>query len=314
MTIPDKGNLLDLLLGTVATLALFLAYVMLPVVGLVPGILAPFPAMFFYLKRGKATGTAIVITTALVLSLLDDAAGTLLYALQCGVVSLALPAMLCAGKKGARSIAVSVGIAVVLIVMLAGSFWVTQGVNPHTQIVKGIRTSITQTGILYEKAGVTGEELKMLQQAMSQAGTLIGRIYPALIVVTIAIIAGLNLSLLKKTFGRLTAPPEVGEFCRFKNPEQLVWLLIAAGFSMLVPNQLVSDAALNLLIVILSLYFLQGMAIIVNFFKQIKVPRFARGLFYLVLAVQPYLAGAVAALGIFDIWGDFRTPKQQENL
>jgi uncharacterized protein YybS (DUF2232 family) len=314
MTFPDRGNLLDLLTGSIATLALFLAYMMLPVVGLVPGIFGPFPAMYFYLKRGKVTGTAIVVTTAVVLSLLDDVAGSLLYVLQCGVVSLMLPAMLRTGKKGARSIAISVGINVVLIVMLAGSFWVIQGVNPHDQIVKGIQASITQTGILYEKAGVTGEELKMLQQAMLQAGALIGRIYPSLIVVTIAIIAGLNLSLLKRTFVRLTEPPEVGEFSRFKNPEQLVWLLIAAGFSMLMQNQLVTTTALNLLIVTLSLYFVQGMAIIVNLFKKIKVPRFARGLFYVVLAVQPYLAGAVAALGIFDIWGDFRTPKHQENL
>jgi uncharacterized protein YybS (DUF2232 family) len=270
--------------------------------------------MFYYMKRGKATGTAIVVTSAVVLSLLDDAAGMLLYALQCGVVSLVLPAMLLAGKKGARSIAVSAGINVVLIVTLASSFWAVQGVNPHTQIVKGIQASITQTGTLYEKAGVAGEELKMLQQAMSQAGALIGRIYPSLIVVAITMIAGLNLALLKKSFVRLAAPPEVGEFCRFKNPEQLVWVLIVAGFSMLVENRQVSTAALNLLVVTLSLYFVQGMAVIVNFFKQIKVPRFARGLFYVVLAVQPYLAGAVAALGIFDIWGDFRTPKQQENL
>jgi uncharacterized protein YybS (DUF2232 family) len=314
MTFPDRGNLLDLLTGCIATLALFLAYMMLPLVGLVPGILAPFPAMFFYLKRGKTTGMAIVVTAALVMLLLDDVTGSLLYVLQCGVVSLALPAMLSAGRKGARSIVISVGINVMLIVMLAGSFWAIQGVNPHALIVKGIQSSITQAGVLYEKAGVTGDDLKMLRQAMSQAGELIGRIYPSLIVVTIAVIAGLNLALLKKTLGRLISPPEVGEFCRFKNPEQLVWVLIAAGFSMLVDNQYVSTAALNLLVVALSLYFVQGMAIIVNFFRQIKAPRFARGLFYVVLAVQPYLAGAVAALGIFDIWGDFRTPKHHENL
>ena len=314
MTFPEKGNLLDMLSGTIATLALFLAYMMLPVVGLVPGVLAPFPAIYYNLKRGKAAGAAIVITVAIAIALLDNASGMLLYALQCGVVSLVLPAALRSGKKGARSIAIAVGINVVLIVILAGSFWAIQGVNPHAMIIKGIQSSISQTGVLYEKAGVAGEELKMLQQGMAEAGELIGRIYPSLIVVILVVIAGLNLALVKKTSGRLAASPEVGDFCRFKNPEQLVWVLIIAGFSMLVENRQLTTAALNLLVVTLSLYFVQGMAIIVNFFRKVNVPRFARGLFYVVLAIQPYLAGAVAALGIFDIWGDFRTPKQQENL
>ena len=30
--------------------------------------------------------------------------------------------------------------------------------------------------------------------------------------------------------------------------------------------------------------------------------------------VPPYLAALVAAIGIFDLWGDFRTPRKQENL
>ena len=131
---------------------------------------------------------------------------------------------------------------------------------------------------------------------------------------TLALIAAFNVALLRKASGRLPALPYVGEFIWFRNPDALVWLLIVAGFAMMIENRMVADAALNLLVVTIFLYFVQGMAIIVHFYKRFTVPRFARGMFYLVLVLQPYLAGVVAALGIFDIWGDFRTPKQQENL
>jgi hypothetical protein len=35
---------------------------------------------------------------------------------------------------------------------------------------------------------------------------------------------------------------------------------------------------------------------------------------WVMLLLQPYLAAVIAAIGIFDIWGDFRTPKKKENL
>jgi uncharacterized protein YybS (DUF2232 family) len=314
MKFPDKGSLFDLIKGSVATLTLFLAYVMIPLVGIIPGIFAPFPAIFYSLKGGRSAGAAIVAVTALVLALVAESSATILYLLQCGVISLALPAFLAARRRGARSIAYTVAINLGLILLLVGLYGAIQGGNLHAQVLKGIHSSISQTASLYEKAGVKGEELKTLQEGMEEAGVLIGHIYPALVVVSLAVIAGLNLILLGKAFRRLPEPPVVGAFTGFKNPEQLVWVLIAAGFAMLIPNQQATTAALNVLVVTLSLYFIQGMAIIAHFFARVAVPRFMRVIFYIVLALQPYLAVAVAALGIFDIWGDFRTPKQQENL
>lgn len=314
MKFPDKGSLLDLLKGSVATLALFLASVMLPLVGMIAGLFAQFPAIYYTLKRGRLTGAAIVAVSAAVLTLTAEPSVILLYLLQCAVLSLALPVFLAAGKGGGRSIAYAVAINLVVILLVAAAYGAVQGVNLHAQVLKGIQSSIIQTATLYEKAGVKGEDLATLREAMKQTGELIGRIYPALVVVTLAVIAGMNLLLLGKVAARLPAPPALGDFRQFRNPEQLVWVLIAAGFAMLVPNRLATTVALNILVVTVSLYFIQGMAIIAHFFTRFAVPRFLRVIFYVLLALQPYLAVVVAALGIFDIWGDFRTPKNRENL
>ena len=314
MKFPDRGITLDLIKGSVATLTLFLAYVTFPLVGMLPGLFAPFPAVYYAVKSGKVTGVGIVTVTIVVMVILGDAAGALFYLLQSGVISLALPIFLTRGMGGSRAIAYTVAINLAAILLLAGAYGVTRGVNPHLQAINIINTSISQVSALYEQVGVKGDELKALQQGMEQAGVLIGRIYPALLVVSIACIVGLNLSMLAKFSARLPSLPASSDFKGFKNPEQLVWVLIAAGFTMLVKNQHVSTAALNLLIVSVSLYFIQGLAIVAHFFARHAVPRFVRALFYLFLALQPYLAVVVAALGIFDIWGDFRSPKQQKNL
>jgi len=314
MKFPDKGSLLDLLWGSIATLALFLAYVMLPLIGMFPGLFAPLPAIYFTLKRGRITGAAIVAITILVLALVTGPSATLLYVLQCGVMSLALPVFLAAGKGGARSIAYTMAVNLGLLLLVVAIYGAASGGNLHAQVLSGIKATISQTAVLYEKAGLKGEDLQAVQQEMAQAGELIGRIYPALVVVSLALIAGLNLLVFRKIGARLPEPPAMGDFLRFKNPEQLVWVLIAAGFATLLPYPRVTISALNVLVVVVSLYFVQGLAVIAHFFGRISIPRFARTLFYLVLALQPYLSVAVAVLGIFDIWGDFRTPKSKENL
>jgi uncharacterized protein YybS (DUF2232 family) len=314
MKFPDKGALLDLVKGSVATLTLFLAYVTFPLAGLVPGLFVPLPAVFYALKNGRTVGVAIVTVAALVMTLMGGATFALFYLMQAGAISLVLPAFLATGRRGAKAIAYTVAVNLGAILVLAAVYGVTHGTNPHEQAIRVINSSITQVGTLYEQVGIKGEELKTLREGMQQAGILIGRVYPALIVISLAFIVGMNLALLTKLAARLPDFPVTGDFRGFKNPDQLVWILIVAGFAMLVKSQQVTTAALNVLIVVVSLYFVQGLAIIIHFFTRVAAPKFARVLFYLFLAFQPYLAVAVAALGIFDIWGDFRSPKKQENL
>ncbi|MBI5656395.1 MAG: DUF2232 domain-containing protein, partial [Geobacter sp.] len=101
----------------------------------------------------------------------------------------------------------------------------------------------------------------------------------------------------------------IDDFRQFRNPEQLVWIVIVAGFSLLIDNDIVARGALNLLLVGLFAYFIQGMAVIAHFFDRFSVPVLGRYLLYFFLALQPYLAVVVAALGLFDLWGNFRAPR-----
>jgi uncharacterized protein YybS (DUF2232 family) len=80
---------------------------------------------------------------------------------------------------------------------------------------------------------------------------------------------------------------------------------------MLVPHPDTARVALNVLVVAGFIYFLQGLAVVLAFFERISVPSLARVIFWLFLLFQPYLVLAISFLGLFDVWGDFRTPKQK---
>lgn len=311
---PLQGRILDVVKGSVATATLFLAFFFLPVIGMLPGLFAPAPAVFYTLKNGRKTGIALVAATSALLAAVADPAAVLIYLLQAGVISLALPEFLIRLKGGARSIVYSVAVNLALITVAAVAFGLATGVDLHKKIGKGIEASIAQTAQLYEKAGVKGDELKALQDSMQQAGALMVTVYPALITVALGMVAALNLLLLSGILVRFRLPVYIGDFRSYKNPEPLVWLLIVAGFGTLVPERMVSLAALNLLIVVGAFYTVQGLAVISHFFRKYAVPKFIKFFACLLLVFQPFMVLAVAVLGVFDLWGDFRSPTKRENL
>jgi hypothetical protein len=73
---------------------------------------------------------------------------------------------------------------------------------------------------------------------------------------------------------------------------------------------------LNGLIILIGLYFLQGLSIAAYLFQQFQLPRILVALSVLLLLSLPILPLLVAGLGLFDVWFAFRrlsfpkTPRQ----
>jgi uncharacterized protein YybS (DUF2232 family) len=63
---------------------------------------------------------------------------------------------------------------------------------------------------------------------------------------------------------------------------------------------------LNGLIVLLGLYFLQGLSIAAFLFRRFQLPRFLATLSVILLVFQPFFTLLVAGLGLFDVWFAFR--------
>jgi len=328
MTPEEWESLRDVIKGIAATLLLFLMYAGLPLIGASAGIImyaglslicapagiiAPFPALFYSLKQGRIAGLAIVLVTLAVLALFNPAIA-IFYLFQAGLLSLFLADFLRRGEGGARSIAGAVAGIMILTVVSAAIYTLRSGINLNETIRAGIDASITQTAALYQKGGFSAEELTAIQEAFKQSVALFGTIYPAALLLLLVVFAGLNLSLLRKSAGYLPRPPLLGPLSAYRNPDHLIWLLIVPGFCLLLDNPVVFQPALNILIVVVGLYFIQGLAIIVMFFDRFAITPFMRGLFYVLLALQSFLVIGVALFGIFDLWFNFRTPKTGKNL
>ena len=303
--------LVDMLKGVVVSAALFFAYLNLPLVGMAAGVFASFPAVYFGLKRGRSVALLIVCLTALVFLPFPKGANiALFYLVQCGLLSAALTWFLAAGNSGSRSLVQAVAINLLMAVVVTVAFGMIQGSDPHSYIIKEIDSSISQTLPLFEKSGMKGEELELLRESMQQAKALLVQIYPALVVVWVSLVGCLNLLLVRIVAPRLPCTLNLGAFTAYRMPEPLVWVLIVSGFGLLVPDATVAQVALNILIVVCSGYFLQGAAVMAAIGNRFAVPPLFRYLLYLFLLLQPYLLLGLVVVGIFDIWGDFRAPRQ----
>ncbi len=258
MRLPGRELLLDAVKGGVVTLALFLAYVTFPVLGLAAGIFAPLPAIYYYLRRGAAAGVLTFAITLSVLMIMGDTSIPLLYLLQSGLTGLMLPYFYLQGRGTARAIAYSVGIDFLLIVVLTLAYGFWSGADLQGMLVKGINSSTEQAVAIYGKQGLSPEDLELFTQGIRQAWALIAKVFPALILVTLGSIATLNMSVIFRIRSkRLPDIPEPGLILSFRNPDLLVWVVIAAGFAVLVPEPDISRAGLNVLIVCSFIYFIQ---------------------------------------------------------
>ena len=302
------------LLGVVGSFVLFAAYLAVPPLGIFSAILAPFPAAYNRLVHGRIASLIIIFgTTAAITALFGIFAGCL-YLGMCGMISFLMPELLLRGISGSRALFWTT--AANLLIFTAGfiAYSTFSGINLQQLITAEVSSSLKQAVAMYEKGGVSGDELEVIKRSMATAAELLQRLYPALVTAMLIVIAGCNLALLKKTTAKTVANLVIEDFSTFRNPDLLVWVLIATGFSLLLPDSPITSPALNLLLIITMMYFFQGMAVISALITRHSVPTFVRVLLYAILVIQPYLLALVAGFGLFDLWGDFRTPKTQENL
>jgi uncharacterized protein YybS (DUF2232 family) len=93
-------------------------------------------------------------------------------------------------------------------------------------------------------------------------------------------------------------------------PDHFVWGVVGAGILLVTRHDRLEAAGLNLLLVLMPLYAIQGLAVFRHFFQRIGVPRLLQGVSFGLFAMQPLLLVAVSCVGLSDLWIDFRKIRQ----
>jgi len=175
-------------------------------------------------------------------------------------------------------------------------------------IVRGyVVDSIKYSIALYEEIGIPQEQIDALREGAPEVAGWIVAHGAALFLTSTTFFIWLNVLGMRTFFqGRDPSFPDFGDLACWKIPDWVVWLVIAAGVLMIVPEEIAQIVGLNAMIILLFLYLLQGLSIVQFFFRKKNIPRYLRALFYALIVLYQYLLVFISAVGLFDIWVDFR--------
>lgn len=304
--------LLHLCAGTLATLLFVGGAAYLGPAAFFLNLFAPVPAAYVAMRVGMLPAGAVVVCSGAALWGFGGPVAALTYLLQYGVAALALALLLRRGQPWDRAafgaVIVSLAIAALVVTVLV----VDSGSNVDALVEQYVKTEIDKTATLYQDADLPAEQREEMAGFMEQVAGFLNRAWPGLLVTfcgAMLLFTVQMLAALSRGQYLVGGPP----FPFWKVPELLVWPLIGAGFVAFFTTGAPATVAINLLVVLLPLYFLHGLAIISFYFNLKGISPLLRTIGYaLVLLLNP-LPLVVTALGVFDLWANFRKPRIKNN-
>lgn len=268
------------------------------------------PAAYLSLRYDLRSGIVVVAVTSLLLLQLATTYTLAAYLGMFGIGSLLLPFFLQRQTSWDRAAGyATLGSAVATVVMLLVAV-IISGVNLQALIDQMIQAEVDQAMQVYSDAGFSASQLQQMQQVVDGMAEFIGKSFYGLFLAALLAIQSLTLLVLqwlKKDHYRFAGIA----FDRWRLPPVLIWVLIAAGFALFVPLEAVNLLGRNALAVVLPLYFFQGMAVVNSFLRRKTYPPAIKGLIYLLLLILNPLPIIITSVGVFDLWVDFRRPRQK---
>lgn len=307
---------LYVILGAVAGYVLFGTFAALGFAAVAVNLLTPLPAAYVGLRCGSRDAVAVVALTTLLVLLSGGLSSAGMYLVQFGVPGVALPWLLNRGMAWDKATALVLWamIAASLCGLLAVSF--SEGASPLVVVDEIIGKEVGRTSEMMQEmfstADLPADQKKDITEAIGNMSFFLQKAYPGIsITVSGLMVLGLIFLLSVIARGRYVIPGK--PFPAWKAPEPLVWVLIIAGFLVAFVDGMAGTFGMNLLVVLLPIYFLQGLAVIDCYFRRKAFTPLVRAIGYVLVTVINPLPMLVTGIGVFDLWADFRKPREPES-
>ena len=293
----------------------FLGAQLHPLAYLLVGVLAPLPVLVAGWRSGELAALTVALAAAAVIFCLNPVLETVwqnLGFLNLLLMGVLLASLQCRGVVAPQAIMLTVAAltAGALLIFLGQAVYL--GMAPHDLLAqKSAEVMESVRKVLGESAG--GASVPLVPGvAPAQVEALLQRLLPGLLVTNLALVAWLNVVLSREMIFLLRGGEADPPLYHWAAPEWLIFVLLGAGFLLLVPVAGARFVGLNLLMVVAMLYFCQGVAVVATWFHRLGVPRLLRMIGYPLLFLNPFFF-LIITLGLMDLWLDFRRLHQPKD-
>jgi uncharacterized protein YybS (DUF2232 family) len=297
----------DIVTGTLITCLTVTACALVPIIGLMGSALIPVPLVFYRAKLGSRAGAAIAGASLAYVVVLGGGGLEVLFFGSLLLLGTVMGELLARGWPLELTVSVSCG---AVVAAGAAGLWahgLFTGLGFLGTLAEGVRNNLELTLRLYRDMGLSQDQIQFLESSMDVIQQVMIGMLPALVIGSCLMTVWVSFLSVRVLFRRKGLPlGDYGPLDHWKAPEVLVWVVIACGILLLLPSLVAKTIGLNGLVVLMIVYFFQGMAIIAYFFRRKKVPRGARILVYALIGLQQLVMLGVVVVGFFDMWFNFR--------
>ena len=284
-----------------------------PLEWLFPTLLGPLPIAILWIKYTWRHVLWLIGLQAGILLIIGALPSILLLA-QYSIVGLTLGTAMQLGYTASRTISWSVALPIGIgsAVLLVVSAMAQQ--TPHAYLIamfEELADALYEQ--LLEMDGLRDEEA--MASVLEALPRTMFAVLPAVCALNLLFPNVLNY-LLARRYLRHRKPPisfVPADIAQWRATDYLVWVFLGSGVALFLPSAALSYIGLNVLLVTLAIYFIQGLAIAVFWARRVPLPSAACWLLAVVafLLAAPFCVLACITAGLFDLWVDFRRQRRQ---
>ena len=289
------------LIGISLCILIFGVVFAFPLLGVFALLFLPLPVLFYRLKLGRNSGGLIVAVSFFILMLMTKGmAFDVLYFGSLLMTGLFLGECLERHFTIQRTM-ITTGLAVAGAAFTAFALYtVIQGLTMGGILSDYLGRYFQMTAEIYSEMGIDQNQIEQLNSAFIV-------VLPGMFLISYMATIWMNIliirSLLLKKGIRLKSIENLNQY---RVPHFMVWLVIGVGLTLMVPVDALKIISINCLIVLMLVYFFQGIAVVSFFFQKKKTPLALKIFCYCLIALQLYVLIMVIGLGFFDNWINFR--------
>lgn len=298
----------DILTGILLCMLIIAIMYIIPFVGIFAWMLLPLPVLFYRLKTGRNGGGIIMaVSLAVLIVFTSNIAFNTLYFGSLLMTGFFLGEFIekhLSIEKIMLYTSLAVFGACVAAVLV---YSLTQGRGIEQLISNYVSRYHALSSQLFSESVQLYPDMKVDRQTLEKASSLFISAFPGIFINSYLTMVWLNILLIKKILLKKgIIVKSIENLNQWKAPDYLVLGVIGLSIAIFLPFVVLKLLAVNCLIILMFVYFFQGIAVVSFFFQKKRAPFALRFFFYVLIAIQPLFMFLVIGFGLFDTWFNFR--------
>ncbi len=298
-------NYRSIVISSLQATGLYLAGLIIPVLGLLAALFSPVPFILTSVRAGRREGLASIGLACGLVSVMAGWEGAVLFFITFGLMAIGIAEAMQRRSRPEEAALSGALLPIAAIGIGVAAYFAHLGKSPAVVVEEYLRNSLVEAAKMYTSMGLT-EAAAMISAVPDRFIYYLVRLLPGIVIATSLVQAACCYGLARTIIARKQGPPpDQPTLAQWHAPDVWVWGLIVTLACAVIPQETAHIISWNAAIIFGVLYTAQGMAVVEHYFRKAGIHTAVRGMMHALILALPAVV-CVTALGVVDIWADFR--------